>query len=111
MRFLSFALTLVLCVAVFLAATNSAQQLPKVEQVELQPLTAQVRRLIEREEARLKLYREHEQRAFAGRVDTRERRLQHLVVTSGIRMVSLRIEIAKEALEILGMEVGRDGES
>ena len=47
MRFLSFALTLVLCVAVFLAATNSAQQLPKVEQVELQPLTAQVRRLIE----------------------------------------------------------------
>ena len=74
-------------------------------------LEAQVRRLIEREEARLKLYREHEQRAFAGRVDTRERRLQHLVVTSGIRMVSLRIEIAKEALEILGMEVGRDGES
>ncbi len=67
-------------------------------------LDAQVRTQIEREERRLALYREHERRAFAGGLDTRERRLQHLVVTSGIRMVALRIEIAKEALEILGME-------
>jgi DNA-binding PadR family transcriptional regulator len=67
-------------------------------------LDAEIRRRIEREEAVLEGYLEYERRAFAGRLDTRERRLQHLVLKSGIRTVALRIEMAREALEILGMK-------
>lgn len=66
-------------------------------------LDAEIRRRIEREEAVLARYLEYERRAFAGGVDTRERRLQHLVLKSGIRTVALRIEMAREALEILAM--------
>jgi hypothetical protein len=38
-----------------------------------------------------------------GRLDKRERRLQHLVLKSGIRTVALRIEMTREALGILAI--------
>jgi DNA-binding PadR family transcriptional regulator len=66
-------------------------------------LEASIRARIEREEQRLAIYREFERQAFEGREATRERRLRRLIVTSGIRMVALRLEIAREALEILAM--------
>lgn len=47
MRLLKLASILILSAAVFLIVSTYAQQIPKVEQVELQPLTAQVKRLVE----------------------------------------------------------------
>jgi len=67
-------------------------------------LETEIRHRIAHEEAVLAGYLEYERRAFGGRVDTRERRLQHLVLRSGIRMASLRVEMAREALEILAMK-------
>lgn len=62
---------------------------------------------IERERQRLAIYRAHEARAFVDRIDTRERKLQHLVLKAGIRMVSLRLEVLNEALEILALPASR----
>lgn len=70
-------------------------------------LEGDIRGRIEREQQRLAVYRAHEARAFADRPDTRERRLQHLVLQAGIRMVSLRLDVLKEALEILAMPSSR----
>lgn len=66
-------------------------------------LDAEIHRRLELLLQRLTDYREIEARDFARGVDTREARLQHLVLKAGIRSVSLRIELAREALEILAL--------
>ena len=66
-------------------------------------LDAQIRRSVELERQRLRLYQEAEARDFADGADTRDKKLRHLVLKSGIRAVSLRIELYLEALEILAM--------
>src|SRR5699024_10431938 len=66
-------------------------------------LAPEVEHYIEGEERKLKLYLEIEQRRFGNGAETREKRLQHLVLRTGIRKLMLRIEIAREALDILAM--------
>jgi len=70
-------------------------------------LDAQVREKLEEEKRMLAVYLEIEKRDFSGAQLTRERRLQHLVLRSGIRMASQRIELYREALEILAMPAQR----
>ncbi|MEG0053803.1 MAG: PadR family transcriptional regulator [Comamonas sp.] len=50
---------------------------------------------------KLALYRQFEQRDFAGKHASRERRLKHLVLQAGIRQEQLWTELAQEALDIL----------
>ena len=70
-------------------------------------LDEQIRREIDRERETIENYRRIEARDFAGDVDTREQRLQHLVLKSGIAFAALRIEMYREALEILAAPAGR----
>ncbi len=72
-------------------------------------LDQQIRREIEREREVIENYRRIEARDFAGNVDTREQRLQHLVLKSGIAFATLRIEMYREALEALAMPPQRGG--
>ena len=64
-------------------------------------LRAQIREKLHEEQRMLAHYREIERRDFAGEPGSRAQRLQHLVLASGIRMASQRIELYREALEIL----------
>jgi DNA-binding PadR family transcriptional regulator len=64
-------------------------------------LDRELRRQLEAEQRKLALYREIEERDFADGADTREKKLQHLVLRSGIRRQLLRIETAQEALALL----------
>lgn len=62
-----------------------------------------IRRRIELAQSKLQDYRQIEQRDFASDMDSRERKLQHLVLKSGIRALQMRIELDHEALEILAL--------
>ena len=64
-------------------------------------LQGQIREKLGEEERMLAHYRQIEMRDFAGEPGSRAQRLQHLVLASGIRMASQRIELYREALEIL----------
>ncbi len=64
-------------------------------------LEKQIVRKLDEERAMLQHYREIEVRDFSGTGHTRERRLQHLILKSGIRMATQRIELYEEALGIL----------
>lgn len=67
-------------------------------------LEQHVQRALVRDSERLALYTSIEARSFpASASATREQRLQQLVLRSGIRRVALRIELYREALEILAM--------
>ncbi len=70
-------------------------------------LKHEIRRHIEAEQRKLDMYREIEQRDFADGADTRESKLQHLVLKSGIRRQLMRIETAQEALAILALPPSR----
>ena len=72
-------------------------------------LDAQIRRRMELEEQRLALYRAAADRDFAEGADARERRLQRLVLEAGIRSVSLRLDLYREALAILALPPPRRG--
>lgn len=60
-----------------------------------------VRRRIQQQQKKLQDYLHIEARDFADGVDTRERKLQHMVLKSGIAALRTRIELAKEILEVL----------
>jgi len=64
-------------------------------------LECEIRRRIELAQKKLTLYREIEQRDFGNGTPTREKKLQHLVLKSGIRQQQMRLDLAREALEIL----------
>lgn len=64
-------------------------------------LGEQIRQKMEEERQMLAHYREIESRDFPGRLPTREKKLQHLVLKSGIQMASQRIDLYREALRIL----------
>lgn len=70
-------------------------------------LDDEIRRRIDAERKTLAHYREIEARDFSGGIDTREKKLQYLVLKAGIGKVSLRIELAREALKILAMPASR----
>jgi DNA-binding PadR family transcriptional regulator len=52
---------------------------------------------------KLALYRRIEQRDFSARTDTRETRLQHLVLKAGILHESLWVDLSREALRVLAL--------
>ena len=62
-----------------------------------------IRKRIELAQQRLHDYLQIEQRDFSGNMDSRERKLQHLVLKAGIAAERLRIEQAQEALQILAL--------
>ncbi len=62
-----------------------------------------IRKRIELAQQRLQDYLQIEQRDFSGNMDSRERKLQHLVLKAGIAAERLRIEQAQEALQILAL--------
>lgn len=70
-----------------------------------------IRKRIELAQQRLQDYLQIEQRDFSAatdmRADTRERKLQHLVLKAGIAAERLRIEQAQEALQILALPPSR----
>lgn len=70
-------------------------------------LERQILGKLAQERAMLEHYRGIEARDFSGTGHSRDRRLQHLVLKSGIRMAAQRIELYEEALEILGMPAER----
>jgi len=65
-------------------------------------LRAEIERRQALHEDKLALYQRLEQRDFVGKLPTRERRLQHLVLKAGILQEELWLQISREALEILG---------
>jgi len=66
-----------------------------------------IRRRIEVAQMKLQDYLQIEQRDFSESMDSRERKLQHLVLKSGITALQLRIELAQEALQILALPPSR----
>ena len=70
-------------------------------------LHREVLRQIEAEERKLQTYLEIERRDFAASIESREQKLQHLVLKWGIRKQQMRIEMAREALAILEMPPSR----
>ena len=66
-----------------------------------------IQRRIESAQQRLQDYLQIEQRDFAAALDSRERKLQHLVLKAGIAAERMRIEQAREALEILALPPSR----
>jgi len=65
-------------------------------------LEKEIARRMAMHEQKRALYKNIEQRDFAGRELGRERRLQHLVLKAGILQEELSLAVSKEALEILG---------
>jgi DNA-binding PadR family transcriptional regulator len=70
-------------------------------------LDAEIRRRIEQHRHKLAIYREIESRDFAQGADTRERKLQYLVLKAGIDALSLRIGMEEEALRVLALPPSR----
>jgi len=66
-----------------------------------------IRRRIDVMKKKLQDYLQIETRDFADGMNTRERKLQHLVLKSGIAVLQLRIEQAQEALRILALPPSR----
>lgn len=64
-------------------------------------LAAAVAQRIAKHEEKLALYQRFEGKDFAGRTNSREQRLRHLVLKAGIEQERLWIALAREALEIL----------
>lgn len=64
-------------------------------------LDEEIRRLLVLHKDRLVHYREIEARDFLGKPPTRERRLRHLVLTTGILAETATIEVLEQALAIL----------
>lgn len=69
-------------------------------------LDAEIRRLLTFHQERLVHYREIEARDFTGKPPTRERRLRHLVLHTGILAEIATIDILEQALAILELPVG-----
>lgn len=69
-------------------------------------LAADVRRRLALHRDKLAVYLAIEARDFSGKALTREQRLQHLVLTSGILTERMQIEVAEQALAILGAPDG-----
>jgi len=66
-------------------------------------LEARIRHVMAQEAQRLAHYRDVDAHDFPDGADTRERRLQRLVLQAGIRSAALRLDLYREALEILTM--------
>lgn len=66
-------------------------------------LEAALRRRLDAYRERLALYRALEARDFARGTDTREKKLQHLVLRAGIDGMTLRIATAEQALDLLAL--------
>lgn len=64
-------------------------------------LAEDVRRRLDLHRQKLALFREIEARDFSGKDLTREQRLQHLVLTTGILSENMYIEVSERALAIL----------
>lgn len=64
-------------------------------------LADEMRRHLALHEAKLALYRSFEQRDFASESDSRERKLQYVLLKGGIAQEELAIDMAREALRIL----------
>jgi hypothetical protein len=60
-----------------------------------------MRRHLALHEAKLALYKSFEQRDFASESDSRERKLQYVLLKGGIAQEELAINMAREALRIL----------
>lgn len=65
-------------------------------------LEKEIARLQALHQEKLAVYQRIEQRDFMSKEASRERRLQHLVLKAGILQEELSLEIARQALEILG---------
>lgn len=66
-----------------------------------------IRRRIEQQQRKLQDYLDIEAREFSSGVDTRERKLQHMVLKSGIAALRMRIEVAQEILQVLALPPAR----
>ena len=66
-------------------------------------LQAEIERRVALHEDKLALYRRIEQRDFAGADDSRERRLQHLVLQTGILQEQLWLQVSRDALQALAL--------
>ncbi|AOJ04697.1 MULTISPECIES: PadR family transcriptional regulator [Burkholderia] len=66
-------------------------------------LADEIRRRLELHRQKLAVYREIEARDFAHDMNTKDRRLQHLVLHAGIMQESLGVELMQHALDILSM--------
>ncbi|MET5115907.1 PadR family transcriptional regulator, partial [Burkholderia pseudomallei] len=66
-------------------------------------LAYEIRRRIDLHRKKIALYREIEARDFTHGMDSRERRLQHLVLHPGIMQDSQSIDLLRQALDILSM--------
>ncbi|KQV43117.1 MULTISPECIES: PadR family transcriptional regulator [unclassified Duganella] len=64
-------------------------------------LADEMRRHLALHEAKLALYKSFEQRDFASDSDSRERKLQYVLLKGGIAQEELAIKMASEAIEIL----------
>ena len=64
-------------------------------------LEKEIARRMAMHEQKRALYQHIEQRDFAGRDLSREKRLQHLVLKAGILQEEMSLAISKEALQIL----------
>lgn len=64
-------------------------------------MASEVRRRVALHRDKLAVYREIEARDFTGKTLTRERRLQHLVLTAGILSETAQIDVLEKALAIL----------
>jgi len=64
-------------------------------------LAEEMRRHLALHEAKLALYKSFEQRDFASESDSRERKLQYVLLKGGIAQEELAINMAREALRIL----------
>jgi len=64
-------------------------------------LEDEMRRHLALHEAKLALYKSFEQRDFASESDSRERKLQYVLLKGGIAQEELAISMAREAIEIL----------
>lgn len=70
-------------------------------------LDEMLRRRIEQQQQTLKDYLSIETRDFSSGIDTRERKLQHMVLKSGIAALRTRIETAQEILQVLALPPSR----
>ena len=64
-------------------------------------LADEMRRHLALHEAKLALYKSFEQRDFASESDSRERKLQYVLLKGGIAQEELAINMAREALRVL----------
>jgi DNA-binding PadR family transcriptional regulator len=70
-------------------------------------LDTMLRHRIEQQQRKLQEYLSIEAREFSADVDTRERKLQHMVLKSGVAALRTRIETALEILQVLALPPSR----